>query len=132
MSLIPGAGEENLRLGITPESRRRRILLGLGLGVLLTVAAGCSTDENVGGFQPSCLTFLATKAPINEEVTSVWGSESTCDTAEVELVIPGGVDKVWGASFHVTYDNSLTVFAGMSTTDSFFCRTSRMIKTARS
>jgi len=103
------------------------ILIGLGLAALLMFGAGCSTDDDVGGFQVSCLTFLATKAPIDGEVTSVWGSESTCDTAEVELVIPGGVDNVWGASFHVTYDDSLAVFAGMSAGDSFLTQDGNLL-----
>jgi len=108
-----------LTVGRTRESSHRRALQGLGLVALLLLGAGCSTDENAGGFQQSCLTFLATKGPIDGEVTSVWGSESTCETAEVELVIPGGVDHVWGASFDVMYDNTLAVFAGMSAGDSF-------------
>jgi len=98
-----------------------RLTLGLAGLVLLAFGAGCSTGDDAGGFQQSCLTFLATKAPIDGEVTSVWGSESTCDVAEVELVIPGGVDvqNVWAASFDVTYDNSLAVFWKISATDSF-------------
>lgn len=93
-------------------------ILACALVAVVTLAAGCSTDDDIGGFSVSCLTFIPAEVPTTGEVTSVWGLESTCSQTEVELVVTG-VDDIWSASFEVDYPEELMGFAAVQTGDSF-------------
>jgi hypothetical protein len=95
-----------------------RVLTVLAAAVLLAALSGCSTDDDVGGLVPSCITFIPVKDPTPGEVTSVWGSESTCERAEVELVV-SGVDNIWSAEFEVHYPVGISQFAAVDAGDSF-------------
>lgn len=95
-----------------------RALAALAVAVLLATSSGCETDDSVGGLQPSCLTFISVKDPTPGEVTSVWGSESTCTFMEVELVV-SGVSDIWSAQFEVHYPAGISDFAALDLSDSF-------------
>lgn len=90
----------------------------LALAVLLAASAGCQTNDSVGGLTPSCITFIPVKDSTPGEVTSVWGSESTCETAEVELVV-SGVSDIWSAEFEVHYPVGISQFFKVDAADSF-------------
>jgi hypothetical protein len=95
-----------------------RVLVVLVLAVVLVASAGCETDDSVGGLTPSCITFIPVKDPTAGEVTSVWGSESTCERVEVELVV-SGVDDIWSAEFEVHYPVGIAQFVSVQAGDSF-------------
>ena len=73
----------------------------------------------MGGFNPSCLTFIPDNLPVAGEVTPVWGSESICDLLQLEFVVTGVTECVWGAIFEVSFPEEVAFFAGFDTTDSF-------------
>jgi hypothetical protein len=95
-----------------------RIPATLAVCVLLAVAPGCNDDSGSSGLTASCITFIPAQGATPGEVTSVWGSESTCDTVEVELEV-SGVDDIWSAEFEVVYPVSVSQFLALSTGDSF-------------
>jgi hypothetical protein len=95
-----------------------RVLATLAVCALLAVSPGCNDDSGSSGLVASCIRFDREKPPTSGEVTSVWGSESTCDTVEVELVVSGVAD-IWSAEFEVVYPVGISQYAGLSVGDSF-------------
>jgi len=97
---------------------RGRALAVLAVAVLLAASSGCETDDSVGGLQPSCITLIPVKDPTPGEVTSVWGSESTCDVVEVELEV-SGVSDIWSVQFEVVYPDGIAQILSPNADDSF-------------
>jgi hypothetical protein len=78
--------------------------------------AGCSEDDEAIT-TPACVSLIPLAQPADGAVVARLGADSSCDVAEIELVVTG-VDDLLGAAFRLSYTANLAFLFQIDVDDS--------------